>query len=112
MNARAGNHRTRLLDCLPTAVYTTDPAGHLTYYNEAAAEFWGRRPALGSSQWCGSWKLYWPDGTPMAHSECPLARALKEERPLRDEEAVAERPDGTRVPFLASPTRSTTKPAG
>jgi PAS domain S-box-containing protein len=93
-----------LLDCLPTAIYTTDAAGRITYYNAAAAEFWGRRPALGRGQWCGSWKLYWPDGTPMAHAECPMARAIKEERPLRGLEAMVERPDGTRVPFIASPT--------
>src|SRR5664279_4943706 len=58
-----------LLDALPAAIYTTDAAGRLTYYNEAAAELWGHRPALGSSEWCGSWKLFWPDGTPLPHAE-------------------------------------------
>ena len=33
-----------LLDALPAAVYTTDAAGRITYYNEAAAELWGHRP--------------------------------------------------------------------
>jgi len=92
-----------LLDALPVAVYITDPAGRITFYNEAAAELWGRRPELGS-EWCGSWRLYWPDGAPMAHGECPMAVALKERRPLRGAEALAERPDGTRVPFLAYPS--------
>ena len=50
-----------LLDALPAGVYTTDAAGRITYYNEAAVELWGHRPALGSSEWCGSWKLYWPE---------------------------------------------------
>jgi PAS domain-containing protein len=27
----------RLLDLLPAAIYTTDAAGRITYYNEAAA---------------------------------------------------------------------------
>jgi PAS domain S-box-containing protein len=40
----------------------------------------------------------------MAHGECPMARALKEDRPIRGGEAIAERPDGTRVPFMAYPT--------
>lgn len=93
-----------LLDALPAAVYTTDAVGHLTYYNNAAAKLWGQRPTLGTTQWCGAWKLYWPDGMPMAHIDCPMAAALKEERPLRGLEAIAERPDGTRVPFLAAPT--------
>jgi PAS domain-containing protein len=75
---------------LPTAVYTTDAAGRITFFNEAAAALWGCRPELGKSEWCGSWRLYWPDGRPMPHGECPMAIALKEQRPIRGEEAVAE----------------------
>jgi PAS domain S-box-containing protein len=93
-----------LLDALPTAIYTTDANGRLTYYNDAAAELWGHRPPLGSSEWCGSWKLFWPDGTPMPHAECPMAIALKEDRPVRGMEAACERPDGTLVPFIPYPT--------
>ena len=93
-----------LLGALPAAVYTTDAAGRLTYYNDAAVALWGHRPVLGSSEWCGSWKLYWPDGTPLAHGECPMAIALKENRAVRGMEAEAERPDGTRVPFIPYPT--------
>src|ERR1041384_5119839 len=89
-----------LLDALPAAVYTTDAAGRITYYNQAAAELWGQRPLLGTAEWCGSWKLYWPDATPMAHEQSPLALALKERRPVRGLEAMCERPDGTRVPFI------------
>ena len=93
-----------LLDALPAAVYTTDAAGRITYYNDAAASLWGHRPTLGSREWCGSWKLFWPDGTPLPHDECPMAVALKEDRAVRGTEAAAERPDGTRVPFIPYPT--------
>jgi PAS domain S-box-containing protein len=93
-----------ILGALPAAVYTTDAAGRITYFNEAAAELWGQSPELGSSQWCGSWKLYWPDGRPLPHDQCPMAIALKESRPIRGIEAVAERPDGSRVQFRAFPT--------
>ena len=51
-----------------------------------------------------SWKLYWADGTPLPHDQCPMAVALKENVPIRGMEAVAERPDGTRVPFIPYPT--------
>ncbi len=94
----------QLLEALPAAVYTIDAAGRITFFNEAAADLWGCRPELGKSEWCGSWRLYWPDGRPMRHDECPMAVALKEGRPIRGAEAAAERPDGTRVPFLAYPT--------
>ncbi|HEX3494994.1 MAG TPA: PAS domain S-box protein [Methylocella sp.] len=93
-----------LLEALPAAVYTIDRAGRITFFNEAAADLWGWRPELGKSEWCGSWRLYWPDGRPMRHDESPMAVALKEGRPIRGAEAAAERPDGTRVPFLAYPT--------
>ncbi|HMR31069.1 MAG TPA: PAS domain S-box protein [Geminicoccaceae bacterium] len=95
--------QTELLELLPVAVCTTDAAGRLTFYNEAAAALWGRRPELGTA-WCGSWKLFHTDGRPMPHSECPLALALEEGRPVRDMEAVLERPDGVRVLFLPHPT--------
>ncbi len=97
-------HFHQLLDALPAAVCTTDAEGRITYYNDAAADLWGHRPALGSTEWCGSLKLYWPDGTPMAHDEGPMAMALREKRQLRGLEAMAERPDGEQVPFLAYPT--------
>jgi PAS domain-containing protein len=48
---------TELLEALPVAVYTTDAEGRITFYNRAAAELWGHHPELGSSQWCGSWRL-------------------------------------------------------
>jgi PAS domain S-box-containing protein len=92
-----------LLNTLPAAVYLTDTAGRITFYNEAAAALWGCRPTIGSAEWCGSWRLYWPDGTPLPHDQCPMAMALKEGRAINGMEAAAERPDGTRIPFLAFP---------
>ena len=93
-----------ILDALPVAVYTTDAQGRITYYNQAAEDLWGHRPKIGSDQWCGSWRLFWPDGRLLPHDECPMAVTLKEGRPVRGVEAIAERPDGTRVPFMPYPT--------
>lgn len=93
-----------LLGALPVAVYTTDKEGRITFYNQAAVTLWGYEPKLGEARWCGSWKLYWPDGSPLPHDQCPMAMALKENRPKRGFEAIAERPDGTRVPFIPYPT--------
>ncbi|HEY7801077.1 MAG TPA: ATP-binding protein [Dehalococcoidia bacterium] len=93
-----------LLEALGVAVYMTDAHGVITDYNEAAVELWGRRPTIGVDEWCGSWRLYFPDGTPMAHAECPMGVALRENRKVRGGEAIAERPDGTRACFMAYPT--------
>jgi PAS domain S-box-containing protein len=93
-----------MLRALPEAVYTTDAAGRLTFYNDAAAEFWGYRPKLNDARWCGSWRLLRTDGSLLPHDECPMAVAIKENRPVRGVEAIAERPNGMRVPFLPYPT--------
>jgi PAS domain S-box-containing protein len=93
-----------VLEALPAAVYITDIDGVVTYYNDAAARLWGWRPELGKNQWCGSWKLFWPDGRVLPHDECPMAITLRERRAVRGMEAVAERPDGVRVPFIPYPT--------
>jgi len=99
-----GTHLEDLIQALPAAIYTTDADGRITFFNNAAAELWGCRPELGTSEFCGSWKLYWPDGSSMPHGQCPMALALKERREVRGMEAVAERPDGTRVHFVPYPT--------
>jgi PAS domain S-box-containing protein len=103
--ARDSERRLReILDALPVALYTTDAEGRITYYNEAAVDMSGRRPALGDDKWCVTWKLFRTDGAPLPHDECPMAVALKEKTPVRGAEAVAERPDGSRVPFIPYPT--------
>jgi PAS domain S-box-containing protein len=93
----------QVVEALPAAVYVTDAEGRITYYNAAAVELWGYRPRLGDSRWCGSWRLYWLDGTPMAHDECPMTMAIKENRAIAGMEAIAERPDGSRVRFMPFP---------
>lgn len=96
-------HMRNVLEALPAAVYTTDAAGRITFYNKAAVEMAGRVPVEGQ-EWCVTWRLFTPDGTPLTHADCPMAIALKENRPVRGAEAIAERPDGTRVPFTPYPT--------
>lgn len=96
-------HLRDLLEALPAAVYTTDAKGRVTFYNRAAVEMAGRTPQQGD-MWCVTWRLFNPDGSPLPHDECPMAIALKEGRSVRGAEAVAERPDGTRVPFIPYPT--------
>ncbi|UPJ44079.1 PAS domain S-box protein [Bradyrhizobium sp. 40] len=101
---REGEQRMRdLLEALPAAIYTTDAEGRINFFNRAAVEMAGRTPQPGD-EWCVTWKLYWPDGTPLPHNECPMAIALRENREVRGGEAVAERPDGRRVPFIPYPT--------
>ena len=100
---RQGERYREFLESLGVAVYTTDADGKITFFNKAASEFWGRSPELGE-EWCGSLRIFHPDGRPLPHVECPMAVALKENREVRGAQAVAERPDGTRVSFVPYPT--------
>lgn len=87
---------------VPAAVYTVDGEGRITLCNESAVELWGREPVIGEDKWCGSWRIYRPDGVLLPHEECPMARTLRERRSVR-EEIVIERPDGTRRNVLSYP---------
>jgi PAS domain S-box-containing protein len=94
----------KMIDALPAAIYATDAEGRLTHFNPAAAEFSGQEPELGNDKWRLSWKLYHPDGAPMALDECSMAVAIKEGRAIRGDETIAELPDGRRVWFQHYPT--------
>ncbi len=101
---KSARHFSEIIDALPAAIYATDAEGRLTHFNRAAVELSGRVPELGTDHWCVTWKLYYPDGKPMRHDECPMAICLRERRPVLDTEAIAERPDGTRFWFQPYPT--------
>ena len=93
-----------LLEAVPAAVFATDAAGRIVFYNQAAVDLWGIRPELGKTEWTGAWRLYRLDGTPLPHDQAPMAIALKEKRSVGNIEIIAERPDGTRVNLIPHPT--------
>ena len=93
----------QLILALPAAVYTTDREGRITLYNDIAAEMWGREPEIGKDLWCGSFRIYQPDGTPLPHDECPMAITLREGHAIRGQEIIVERPDGQRYWVLPYP---------
>ncbi|MEZ0243175.1 MAG: PAS domain-containing protein [Sphingomonas sp.] len=92
------------LDALPAAIYLTDAYGNVTHHNRACESFTGRTPRAGRDRWCVSHKLFTSDGDPLPHDRCPMALALKQGREIRGIEAIAERPDGSRVRFIPYPT--------
>lgn len=88
------------LNDLPAALYVTDRDGVVTWFNKACVDFAGRTPRARQDRWCVCWKLMTEDGRPLPHDQCPMATAIKEQRPIRGAIAIAERPDGRRVAFL------------
>ncbi len=100
-----GGEIAKLIELLPAAVYTCKaPTGAITYYNPSAAELWGRIPKPGDTdeRFCGSFRLWRPDGTLLPHDQTPMAAALREGREFRNEEVIIERPDGSRISVLVN----------
>jgi len=87
----------------PIAIYTCDAQGHVTFFNQAASILWGRAPKIGIDLWCGSWKIYYPDGKPMPLDECPMALTLKNAKSFEGAEIVIERPNHTFKSLLVYP---------
>jgi len=94
----------RELPLVPAAVCVCDQVGSVELYNRAAVELWGCEPPdpHAGQRFSGAHRLYYPDGTPMPHTESPAAEVLRTGAPLRNRELVIGRPDGTRVPVLAN----------
>ena len=85
------------------AAYTCDAEGLITFFNERAVQLWGREPALNDpvDRFCGSFRLFAPDGSPIPHRECWMALALRDATAYNEQEIVIERPDGSRCTVLA-----------
>lgn len=91
------------LERLPAGAYTCDPDGLITYFNQQAVQLWGRSPRLNDpiDRFCGSFKLFAVDGSPIQHAECWMALALQNTRDYNGHEIMIERPDGQRLTALA-----------
>jgi PAS domain S-box-containing protein len=88
-----------VLEAIPAGVYLCAADGVIVRFNRRAAELWGRTPKIGDTdaRFCGSFRLYNPDGSLLPHARTPMAEALRTGRPQRNKEVVIERPDGSRI---------------
>ncbi len=95
-----------LFDLVPVAIYACDAEGVILEYNRRAVELWGWDPGSNGAtpRFCGSYKIYYPDGRFMPHEKCPMARALRGEKiTSKDLEILVERPNGERRHVVPSP---------
>ncbi len=92
--------QAHLIELFPMAAYAVRaPEGLIAWFNSRAAKLWGRVPVVGDTdeRFCGAYKLYYADGTHMAHCDTPVAVALKTGVSVHEQEVVIEKPDGSRV---------------
>jgi len=94
-----------LFNLFPAAVYTCDASGVIQKFNHRAVELWGREPKPGDTdeRFCGSFKMFRPDGSFMPHKQCPMAEVVSGKlSAVRDTEVLIERPDGSRVTVVVN----------
>ena len=101
----SGDRYRFLFEFSPAAVYSIDTSGVIQDFNRCAADLWGRSPEVGDTdeRFCGSHKMFSPDGTFMPHDECPMAQVVDGRvAEVTNGEVVILRPDGSRVTVIVN----------
>jgi PAS domain S-box-containing protein len=90
------------LDAIPTGFCVCRADGALLRYNKRAVELWGRTPQLGDiGEFSGTkFRRYTAQGVPMPFAASPVAVVLRSGVPVRSQELLIERPDGSLMPVL------------
>ncbi|PMD88021.1 hypothetical protein BWI97_25465, partial [Siphonobacter sp. BAB-5405] len=97
---RASEERmNKLISLMPAGLYTCDVKGRITYFNRRAVELWGRKPRFEDTQdrFCGAFRLWQPDGSPLVHVKSAMADAVQKGISFRDLEVRVEQPNGNRL---------------
>jgi PAS domain S-box-containing protein len=102
---RESERRLReVIDALPVAIYATDANGALTHFNQTTVEFFGCTLELGNKNWCKDLILFHPDGSSIPYEQSPMSIVYQKDHQLAGIEGIVERPDKSRVNFVAYPT--------
>lgn len=94
-----------LFNLTPMAVYTIDASGVILNFNRHATELWGREPAVKDTdeRFCGSFKMFRPDGSFMPHEQCPMAEVVTGKvSEVHNSEVLIERPDGSHITVVVN----------
>ncbi len=95
MNFAAGLEASpEFIEKLPYAIYASDAAGRLLWFNSRAAQLWGRTPLIGEDDehcWSSAVSV---NGRPVARGEF-LASVLRTGMPMRGTQAKIAHADGT-----------------
>jgi len=103
--SRAEERYRALANDVDSAIYFCNADGVITYFNNRAADLWGRRPDIEESneRFCGSHMLYRLDGSYLPHDRSPMADVLAGKAPgIFDAEVHIQRPDGSRLVVLVN----------
>lgn len=82
-----------LFETSPLGICMCDQDGYIKYYNESAANLWGRKPDVGKERWSGAWKMFAVDGSPISLDDSPMAQCIRLAKSFSSEEITIQRPD-------------------
>jgi len=94
-----------LFELVPMGIYSCDATGLVQNFNSRAVEFWGRTPMVGdpNERFCGSFKLFRPDGTLIPREQCPMADVLNGKiAGVVDAEVLLEQPGGKQFAMIVN----------
>jgi two-component system, chemotaxis family, CheB/CheR fusion protein len=95
--------RAAVLGQLAEGVIVTDPAGRITFVNEAAARLHGvERLDVPPEEYSDTYHLFTEEGAPYPPERLPLARAVLQSETVVDERWRIRRPDGSEVLAIGS----------
>jgi len=89
-----------VLELLPVAVCICDLDGHIVQYNRRAVEIWGRLPKPGETHEHFTSQTRYFSAAGEQLSETRLSIVLRTGEPMRNEEVVIEKSDGSRIAVL------------
>jgi PAS domain S-box-containing protein len=89
-----------ILELLPVAICICDLEGRIVQFNSRAVEIWGRTPNPGETHehFTSDAKFYSSEGKRLPESR--VSQVLRSHEPLRNEEVVVDKPDGSRIAVL------------
>ena len=94
-----------LFELVPMGIYSCDASGLIQNFNARAADFWGRTPKIGDpkERFCGSFRLFRPDGTLIPREKCPMADVLSGKIPgVENAEVLLEQPGGKKFAMIVN----------
>jgi PAS domain S-box-containing protein len=87
-----------IVELMPAAVYVCDMNGSIQQFNRKAVELWGREPYADEDvRFCGAIQHLRLDGSIIPRDELPIAETIRNGKPVRNQELLIERADGSRV---------------
>jgi PAS domain S-box-containing protein len=91
------NQANNFINHLPVAIFTCDPQGNITSYNNAAVNLLGHTPEIGKELCCAPLNFFTPYGDTVSLEDTAMGQVLKHGKAIEGEQLIIQRPNGTKL---------------